>query len=149
MEYWSNPINPATARDKFRESLKIILQAWKEDGPTPHYGQHYTYRFLNPWPRPYQQPHPPCYIVGTGSPETIEIAAELGFGYASVFVTQQRARLPADVPAPAVPRCGRKPVQIARIFEVPGASDLARNRPEAAPESCFCRGCFAGGGGVI
>jgi alkanesulfonate monooxygenase SsuD/methylene tetrahydromethanopterin reductase-like flavin-dependent oxidoreductase (luciferase family) len=91
MEYWSNPVNPATARDKFKESLKIILQAWTEDGPTTHYGQHYTYRFLNPWPRPFQRPHPPCYIVGTGSPETIEIAAEYGFGYASVFVTQQRA----------------------------------------------------------
>jgi alkanesulfonate monooxygenase SsuD/methylene tetrahydromethanopterin reductase-like flavin-dependent oxidoreductase (luciferase family) len=92
MEYWSNPVNPATAREKFRESLKIILQAWSEDGPTTHYGNHYTYRFLNPWPRPYQRPHPPCYIVGTGSPETIEIAAELGFGYASVFVTQARAK---------------------------------------------------------
>ncbi len=91
MEYWSNPVNPATARDKFRESLKIILQAWTEDGPTTHYGEHYTYRFLNPWPRPFQRPHPPCYIVGTGSPETIDIAAEYGFGYASVFVTQQRA----------------------------------------------------------
>jgi alkanesulfonate monooxygenase SsuD/methylene tetrahydromethanopterin reductase-like flavin-dependent oxidoreductase (luciferase family) len=92
MEYWAHPVNPATARDKFRESLKIILQAWTEDGPTTHYGTHYTYRFLNPWPRPYQKPHPPCYIVGTGSPETIEIAAELGFGYASVFVPQTRAR---------------------------------------------------------
>ena len=39
-----------------------------------------------------QRPHPPCYIVGTGSPETIDIAAEYGFGYASVFVTQERAR---------------------------------------------------------
>ena len=26
------------------------------------------------------------YVVGTGSPETIEFAAEYGFGYASVFV---------------------------------------------------------------
>ena len=92
MEYWSNPVNPATAREKFKESLKIMLQAWTEDGPTTHYGNFYTYRFLNPWPRPYQRPHPPCYVVGTGSPETIEIAAELGFGYASVFVTQQRSR---------------------------------------------------------
>jgi alkanesulfonate monooxygenase SsuD/methylene tetrahydromethanopterin reductase-like flavin-dependent oxidoreductase (luciferase family) len=91
MEYWANPVNPATARDRFRESLKIILQAWTQDGPTTHYGQFYTYRFLNPWPRPFQRPHPPCYIVGTGSPETIKIAAEHGFGYASVFVTQQRA----------------------------------------------------------
>ena len=91
MEYWANPINPAAARDRFKESLKIILQAWTQDGPTTHYGQFYTYRFLNPWPRPFQRPHPPCYIVGTGSPETIEIAAEYGFGYASVFVPQQRA----------------------------------------------------------
>jgi alkanesulfonate monooxygenase SsuD/methylene tetrahydromethanopterin reductase-like flavin-dependent oxidoreductase (luciferase family) len=71
--------------------LKIILQAWAQDGPTTHYGRFYTYRFLNPWPRPYQKPHPPCYIVGSGSPETIEIAAELGFGYSSVFVPQTRA----------------------------------------------------------
>lgn len=92
MEYWSNPINPATARERFRESLKIILQCWREDGPTRHYGAHYTYRFLNPYPRPMQRPNPPCYIVGTGSPETIEIAAENGFGYASVFVTKQRAK---------------------------------------------------------
>lgn len=52
MEYWANPVNPATAREKFRESLKIILQAWTADGPTTQYGTHYTYRFLNPWPRP-------------------------------------------------------------------------------------------------
>jgi alkanesulfonate monooxygenase SsuD/methylene tetrahydromethanopterin reductase-like flavin-dependent oxidoreductase (luciferase family) len=38
-----------------------------------------------------QRPHPPCYIVGTGSPETIDIAAEYGFGYASVFVPQERS----------------------------------------------------------
>ena len=91
MEYWSNPVNPATAREKFRESLKIMLQAWTADGPTKYFGKFYTYRFLNPWPRPYQKPHPPCYIVGAGSPETIELAAELGFGYSSVFVPQQVA----------------------------------------------------------
>ena len=91
MEYWANPINPATARERHRESIDIILQAWTQDGPTTYYGDFYTYRFLNPWPRPYQKPHPPCYIVGTGSPETIELAAELGFGYSSVFVTKQRA----------------------------------------------------------
>jgi alkanesulfonate monooxygenase SsuD/methylene tetrahydromethanopterin reductase-like flavin-dependent oxidoreductase (luciferase family) len=30
--------------------------------------------------------YPECYIVGTGSPETIELAAELGFGYSVVFI---------------------------------------------------------------
>ncbi len=91
MEYWSNSVNPATARQRHRESIDIILQAWNEDGPTTYYGDFYTYRYLNPWPRPYQTPHPPCYIVGTGSAETIELAAKLGFGYGAVFVTKRRA----------------------------------------------------------
>jgi len=92
MEYWSNPVSPVTAREKFKESLKVMLQAWTADGPTTHQGKFYTYRYLNPWPRPYQKPHPPCYIVGSGSPETIELAAELGFGYSSVFVPQKVAQ---------------------------------------------------------
>jgi len=92
MEYWANSVNPGSARARYRESIDIIMQAWTQDGPTTYYGDFYTYRYLNPWPRPYQKPHPPCYIVGTGSPETIDIAAKLGFGYASVFVTKQRAR---------------------------------------------------------
>ncbi len=91
MEYWANPINPTTARDRFRESVDIMVKAWTEDGPTTYYGDFYTYRYLNTWPRPYQKPHPPCYVVGTGSPETVEFAARLGFGYSAVFVTHQRA----------------------------------------------------------
>ena len=91
MEYWCNPINPTTARERHKESIEIILKAWTEEGPTSYYGDFYTYRFLNSWPRPYQQPHPPCYIVGTGSPETIELAAQFGFGYSAVFVTRERA----------------------------------------------------------
>lgn len=91
MEYWANPINPTNARERHKESIEIILQAWTQDGPTRYEGDFYTYRFLNPWPRPYQKPHPPCYIVGTGSPETIELAAQLGFGYSAVFITRKRA----------------------------------------------------------
>jgi alkanesulfonate monooxygenase SsuD/methylene tetrahydromethanopterin reductase-like flavin-dependent oxidoreductase (luciferase family) len=79
-------VNPATARARFRESIDINLRCWKEDGPTSYSGDFYTYRYLNPWPKPMQQPHPECYIVGTGSPETIELAAELGFGYTVVFI---------------------------------------------------------------
>ena len=92
MEYWANPVNPATARERLRESIDIMLQAWTQDGPTSYYGDFYTYRYLNPWPRPYQKPHPPCYIVGTGSPETVELAAKLGFGYSATFVSKQKAR---------------------------------------------------------
>jgi alkanesulfonate monooxygenase SsuD/methylene tetrahydromethanopterin reductase-like flavin-dependent oxidoreductase (luciferase family) len=86
MEYWANAVNPATARARFRESIDIILRCWTQDGPQSYAGDFYTYRYLNPWPRPVQQPYPECYIVGTGSPETIELAAELGFGYSVVFI---------------------------------------------------------------
>ena len=60
--------------------------AGREDGPEQLLGDFYTYRYLNPWPKPMQKPYPECYIVGTGSPETIELAAELGFGYSVVFI---------------------------------------------------------------
>jgi alkanesulfonate monooxygenase SsuD/methylene tetrahydromethanopterin reductase-like flavin-dependent oxidoreductase (luciferase family) len=92
MEYWANPVDPTTARERHKESIEIILKAWTQDGPISHYGDFYTYRFLNPWVRPIQRPHPPAYIVGTGSPETIELAASLGFGYSAVFVTKKRAK---------------------------------------------------------
>jgi alkanesulfonate monooxygenase SsuD/methylene tetrahydromethanopterin reductase-like flavin-dependent oxidoreductase (luciferase family) len=86
MEYWANSVNPATARARFRESIDVMLQCWTEDGPTQFSGEFYHYRYLNPWPRTMQKPYPKIYIVGTGSPETIELAAKYGFGYSVVFI---------------------------------------------------------------
>ena len=88
MEYWANEgtINPATARRRFRESLDIIFKAWTEPGPTRYDGEFYTYRYLNVWPTPFQKPHPPCFIVGTGSEETVQLAVDYGLGYSIVFV---------------------------------------------------------------
>jgi alkanesulfonate monooxygenase SsuD/methylene tetrahydromethanopterin reductase-like flavin-dependent oxidoreductase (luciferase family) len=88
MEYWANAgqINPATARARFRESLDVIVKAWTEDGPLRYEGEFFSYRYLNPWPRPYQKPHPKIFIVGSGSMETVELALDYGAGYSIVFV---------------------------------------------------------------
>ena len=88
MEYWANAgtINPTTARARFRESLEVIVKAWTEDGPNRHDGDFYTYRFLNPFLRPYQKPRPKCFIVGTGSKETVQLAVDYEMGYSIVFV---------------------------------------------------------------
>ena len=88
MEYWSNEgtINPTTARARFRESLDIITRAWTEDGPFRYDGDFYTYRYLNVWPRPLQKPRPKCFIVGTGSEETVQLAIDYDMGYSIVFV---------------------------------------------------------------
>lgn len=86
MEYWANNVNPTTARARFREAMEVLLQAWTEPGPTSYDGQFYNYRYVNVWPQPLQKPHPKIAMLGTGSPETIEYAAQKGWGYASVFV---------------------------------------------------------------
>ncbi|MHA6792323.1 LLM class flavin-dependent oxidoreductase [Pseudonocardia bannensis] len=92
MEYYSNAtqINPATARERFEDAFQVVLKAWQEDGPIEHDGPFYSYRMLNPWPRPYQKPHPKVWFVGTGSPETIELATRYETGYASVFVPKEQ-----------------------------------------------------------
>jgi alkanesulfonate monooxygenase SsuD/methylene tetrahydromethanopterin reductase-like flavin-dependent oxidoreductase (luciferase family) len=89
MEYWANSVNPATARARFRDGLDVIFQAWTQPGPTSYSGDFYNYRYLNPWPTPYQKPHPPAYVVGSGSEETVELAAELGLGYSVAFRTRR------------------------------------------------------------
>src|SRR4030088_1338528 len=85
MEYWVNPVNPATARERFRESMDVLMQAWTQPGPCRYDGEFYQYKYLNPFPLPYQKPHPKIYIVGSGTEETVNYAAEKGYGYSQVF----------------------------------------------------------------
>lgn len=87
MEYWVNPVAPATARDRLHESIDIMLKSWETQTGEPkgYDGKFYHYKYLNVWPRPIQQPHPPIFLVGSGSLTTVEMAARLGFGYAATF----------------------------------------------------------------
>src|SRR5712672_1319227 len=85
MEYWVNPLNPSHARERFRESMDVLMQAWTQPGPTRFDGEFYHYKYLNPFPLPYQKPHPKLYIVGSGSEDTVQYAAEKGYGYSQVF----------------------------------------------------------------
>jgi alkanesulfonate monooxygenase SsuD/methylene tetrahydromethanopterin reductase-like flavin-dependent oxidoreductase (luciferase family) len=92
MEYYSYGVNPAHSRERFYEAHDLILQAWTKPGPFPFMGKHYRYRYVNPWPRPLQQPHPPIWLPGTGSLETVEFAAEHRYAFMMVYspVEQQR-----------------------------------------------------------
>ncbi|MGL4550837.1 MAG: LLM class flavin-dependent oxidoreductase [Gemmataceae bacterium] len=83
-EYFTYNVDPTTAREKFKEALDLILAAWTRPGPFPWDGKHYFYRYVNPWPRPIQQPHPPVWIPGVGSPETIDFVAQRRFGYMGI-----------------------------------------------------------------
>jgi len=83
-EYYSFSVNPTHARSMYREALDLILRAWREPGPFEHYGEHWKLKYVNPWPRPLQQPHPPIWVPGAGSKETIEFVAERRFAYMGI-----------------------------------------------------------------
>jgi alkanesulfonate monooxygenase SsuD/methylene tetrahydromethanopterin reductase-like flavin-dependent oxidoreductase (luciferase family) len=75
VEYHSTGSNPAKSHERFHEAHDLILQAWTRTGPFPFEGKHYQFQYVNLWPRPYQQPHPPIWIPSQGSTETIEWAS--------------------------------------------------------------------------
>ncbi len=83
-EYFSYQIDPTTAREKFREALDLILKAWTTPGPFEWHSKHYYFRYVNPWPTPLQKPHPPIWIPGVGSAETIDFVAQQKFCYMGV-----------------------------------------------------------------
>lgn len=92
MEYYSCNVNPAESRDRFYEAHDLILQSWTKPGPFRFVGKYYKYNYVNIWPRPLQKPHPPIWLPGTGSFETVEFAAENRYPFMMVFspVAQQR-----------------------------------------------------------
>ncbi|MCO6459259.1 MAG: LLM class flavin-dependent oxidoreductase [Pirellulaceae bacterium] len=83
-EYYSFSVNPTYARSMYREAFDLVLRAWTEPGPFEHYGEHWKLKYVNPWPRPIQQPHPPIWIPGAGSKETIEFVAERRYSYMGI-----------------------------------------------------------------
>jgi alkanesulfonate monooxygenase SsuD/methylene tetrahydromethanopterin reductase-like flavin-dependent oxidoreductase (luciferase family) len=74
-EYHAFGSNPATSHERFHEAHELIIRAWTETGPFAYEGKHYNFNYVNPWPTPYQKPHPPVWIPSQGSTETIEFAA--------------------------------------------------------------------------
>jgi alkanesulfonate monooxygenase SsuD/methylene tetrahydromethanopterin reductase-like flavin-dependent oxidoreductase (luciferase family) len=83
-EYFSFSINPAEARERFREVHDLIIRAWTEPGPFRFFSKHYHLNYVNPWPRPIQQPHPPIWIPGVGSIETMEFVAKRRYSYMGI-----------------------------------------------------------------
>lgn len=83
-EYYSYGVNPAEARRRFSEALDLVVRAWTEPGPFEFDGEFYKLRYCNPWPRPLQKPHPPIWIPGIGSVETMELVAGRGYSYTGI-----------------------------------------------------------------
>ena len=62
--------------ERFQEAHEFIVKAWTTPGPFRWEGKHYQYRYVNPWARPYQKPHPPIWLPGVVSKDSLLWAAK-------------------------------------------------------------------------
>jgi len=98
-EYFASGVNPTLSHGRFYEAHALILRAWTETGPFRHHGRHYQLDYVNLWPRPLQQPHPPVWIPSQGSAETVEwaAAAERKYTYLQTFSPIKAAKKAFDL----------------------------------------------------
>jgi alkanesulfonate monooxygenase SsuD/methylene tetrahydromethanopterin reductase-like flavin-dependent oxidoreductase (luciferase family) len=96
MDYYSSPANPAWSIERFWEGHDLIIRAWTESGPFAWQGDHFHLPFVNPWPRPLQQPHPQVWLPGTGAVEMIERAAERRYPFLMVLAAHWFAKAAFD-----------------------------------------------------
>jgi alkanesulfonate monooxygenase SsuD/methylene tetrahydromethanopterin reductase-like flavin-dependent oxidoreductase (luciferase family) len=72
---------PALTREKYAEAHDLIMRAWHEEKPFPFNGRYTKLRYVNTWPKPLQQPHPPIHIPGGGSIETYDFCLDHTYSY--------------------------------------------------------------------
>jgi alkanesulfonate monooxygenase SsuD/methylene tetrahydromethanopterin reductase-like flavin-dependent oxidoreductase (luciferase family) len=73
--------NPSQLRDRYHEAHDLIIRAWTDKETFAFNGRYNQQRYVNVWPRPIQQPHPPIWIPGGGSVETWHWCAEMDYVY--------------------------------------------------------------------
>jgi alkanesulfonate monooxygenase SsuD/methylene tetrahydromethanopterin reductase-like flavin-dependent oxidoreductase (luciferase family) len=105
--------NPVGVMDKFWEAHDFIIKAMtSHDGPFNWEGQHFHYRNVNIWPRPWQAPHPPIWSAA-GSPGNARMLGErgyvmavLGSGYKTrpLYDAYREGYMSQGRPAPAADR---------------------------------------------
>lgn len=95
-EYFNNGVVPSDSVERFNEAHDLIIKAWTDDGPFTWQGDHFYIPNVNPVPRPIQDPHPPIWIPGQGSLETLQFIAKHKYTYQMVFAPQWFTKLAFD-----------------------------------------------------
>jgi alkanesulfonate monooxygenase SsuD/methylene tetrahydromethanopterin reductase-like flavin-dependent oxidoreductase (luciferase family) len=83
---------PHYNRERFQEAHDFIIKTWTTPGPFRWEGKHYHYRYVNPWSVPLQKPHPPVWIPGTASRETVIWAAQHRYPYIMLSTQMEPTR---------------------------------------------------------
>ena len=83
---------PADNWERFQEAHEFIVKAWTTPGPFRWEGKHYQYRYVNPWARPYQKPHPPIWLPGVVSTNSLMWAAKNRYPYVMLATALEPTR---------------------------------------------------------
>lgn len=76
MEVHPSNVKPSEIKDRYYEAHDLVKKAWTSQEVFSWEGKYYHYRFVNPFPRPYQEPHPPIWITLGSNIDQIRWAAE-------------------------------------------------------------------------
>jgi alkanesulfonate monooxygenase SsuD/methylene tetrahydromethanopterin reductase-like flavin-dependent oxidoreductase (luciferase family) len=134
-EYHASGANPGESHERFHEAHDMIIRAWTEPGPFEYEGKHYHLRYVNPWPRPYQTPHPPIWLPSQGSQETIEWAAKMRYVYCQTLSPIGQVAKFFDLYREAAQKAGYQstPDQLAWSTTIYVAETDAKAKREAKP----------------
>jgi alkanesulfonate monooxygenase SsuD/methylene tetrahydromethanopterin reductase-like flavin-dependent oxidoreductase (luciferase family) len=134
-EYFGHSISPTRSRARFNEAHDLIIKAWTSEEMFQWVSPNYEYRYVNLWPRPVQQPHPPIYIPGAGSTETMKFCAERRYTYMSVYAPTRVVRMWFDGYRSAAAELGYvpDPERIALSIPIYVADTDSRAHAEARP----------------
>ena len=101
--------NPLFNRERFNEAHDLVMKTWTTPGPFRWEGKHYEFRVVNPFQVPLQKPHPPVWIPGTGSPETLVWCAEHRYPYIFLETDIQATQDMKDIYAESAREIGYEP----------------------------------------
>lgn len=85
-EYLAYNVNPSESFSRLREAIALITRAWTEPHPFGWEGEHFQYRAISIWPKPYQKPHPRMLLSATNE-ESAAFVAEHGAIMGMAFIS--------------------------------------------------------------
>jgi alkanesulfonate monooxygenase SsuD/methylene tetrahydromethanopterin reductase-like flavin-dependent oxidoreductase (luciferase family) len=77
----NNGIPPIETRERYREAHDLVIRSWTAKEPFSWNGRFSQYALVNSWPRPLQQPYPPIWVPGAGTPGTMSWTLEQSYAF--------------------------------------------------------------------
>jgi alkanesulfonate monooxygenase SsuD/methylene tetrahydromethanopterin reductase-like flavin-dependent oxidoreductase (luciferase family) len=128
------------SRERFQETLDILLKAWTEERFS-YEGKYYQFHDVCVLPKPYQKPHPPLRVAAT-TQETYPLVGRMGLPIFIAVRTTSISDLKRFIGGyhegwRAAAHPGRGPVAVIVPVYVAPSSRQAREEPEASTMHFF------------